>query len=112
MSQTAKEYCDSIIAGLIGHKVDKLETGKTYQVVHVKADAGTILMCIVELKVMEIDVENQKLFVLPMDDTDEMFIHFRKIGNIYRFFDTRQQADDTLNVICDYIENIMLAKRI
>ena len=112
MSQTAKEYCDSIIAGLIGHKVDKLETGKTYQVVHVKADAGTILMCIVELKVMEIDVENQKLFVLPMDETDEMFIHFRNIGNFYRFFDTRQQADDTLNVICDYIENIMLAKRI
>lgn len=61
---------------------------------------------------MEIDVENQKLFVLPMNETDEMFIHFRNIGNFYRFFDTRQQADDTLDVICDYIETIMLAKRI
>ena len=112
MSQTAKDYCDSIVANLIGYKIEELEIRKTYQVVHVKADAGTILMCIVELKVMEIDVENQKLFVLPMDETDEMFIHFRNIGNFYRFFDTRQQADDTLDVICDYIETIMLAKRI
>ena len=47
-----------------------------------------------------------------MNETDEMFIHFRNIGNFYRFFDTRQQADDTLDVICDYIETIMLAKRI
>ena len=112
MSQTAKDYCDSIVANLIGYKIEELETRKTYQVVHVKVDADTILMCIVELKVMEIDVENQKLFVLPMDETDEMFIHFRNIGNFYRFFDTRQQADDTLDVICDYIENVMLAKKL
>lgn len=112
MSQTAKDYCDSIVANLIGYKIDELETRKTYQVVHVKVDANTILMCIVELKVMEIDVENQKLFVLPMDETDEMFIHFRNIGNFYRFFDTEQQAYNALDAISDYIENVMLAKKI
>lgn len=45
MSQTAKDYCDSIVANLIGYNIDELETRKTYQVVHVKVDAGTILMC-------------------------------------------------------------------
>lgn len=112
MSQTAKEYCDSIIAGLIGHKVDKLELEKTYQVLIVSVDANTIQMRIDEIMVTEIDIAKQKMYVYLQDVNDKGYILFKNIGNYYRFFDTEQQAYNALDAISDYIENVMLAKKI
>mgnify|MGYP006349407789 CR=1 FL=1 len=112
MSQTAKEYCDNIIANLLGYKVTELEVNKHYFITHLIIEDDVIKMCITDGTLIEVDNECEILYMSSSQFDKRVKVTFNAIGNVCRFFDTEDAAYSSMKTISDYIENIMLAKRI